>query len=52
MDNISQALVMAPLFVYMEILRDLGYLKAFHDQAEVEIVKRIAAFKAGKSKKL
>jgi uncharacterized membrane protein YGL010W len=52
MDNISQALVMAPLFVYMEILRDFGYLKAFHDQAEVEIVKRIDAFKAGKSKKL
>ena len=51
MDNISQALVMAPLFVYMEVLRDFGFLKAFHTQAETEIEKRVAAYKAGQSKK-
>jgi len=51
-DNISQALVMAPLFVYMEILQDFGYLKAFNKQAEAEIEKRVAAFKAGRTKKL
>ncbi|BCS03706.1 2-hydroxy-palmitic acid dioxygenase MPO1 [Aspergillus luchuensis] len=50
LDNLVQALLLAPLFVWMEVLFFFGYrpeLKARYDQ---NVEKQIAAFKAQKGK--
>lgn len=48
LDNLAQALFMAPLFVYMEVLFDLGLLKGFKAEVAPLVAKRVAAWKASK----
>ncbi|KAF7728201.1 hypothetical protein EC973_006595 [Apophysomyces ossiformis] len=48
MDNLVQALVSAPYFVFFEILFALGYRPQLHKEMMVEVNKDIAAFRAKK----
>ena len=41
--NLSQALLMAPLFVLLELLFVLGWNKTLHDKVEISAKARIAA---------
>ncbi|KAI8327763.1 hypothetical protein EDC96DRAFT_531312 [Choanephora cucurbitarum] len=50
LDNLVQALVSAPYFVFFEVLFFLGYRPQLHKEVMIEINKDIAAFKARKSK--
>ncbi|PIA17186.1 DUF962-domain-containing protein [Coemansia reversa NRRL 1564] len=45
LDNLLQALVMAPFFVFLEILFALGYRPALHREVRNEIGSRILAFR-------
>ncbi|KAJ1647300.1 hypothetical protein J3B02_001700 [Coemansia erecta] len=45
MDNIVQALVMAPFFVFLEVLFALGYRPSLHRELRSEIGVRILAFR-------
>lgn len=45
LDNIVQALVMAPLFVLLEVLFTLGYKPELHKKIEVIAVKNIAEYR-------
>ncbi|KAJ2960506.1 hypothetical protein NQZ79_g4146 [Umbelopsis isabellina] len=48
-DNLVQALVLAPFFVFFEILFMLGYKPKLHREMMIEVDKDIAAFKARKA---
>ncbi|KAJ1858568.1 hypothetical protein LPJ73_001888 [Coemansia sp. RSA 2703] len=45
MDNIVQALVMAPFFVFLEVLFALGYRPSLHRELRSEVGVRILAFR-------
>jgi len=49
LDNLVQALVMAPMFVWTEALMALGFLKGFKAAVEPIIEKKVAEFKAKKT---
>lgn len=51
LDNIVQALVMAPLFVLLEVLFPLGYKPALKDQVEAIAVKNIADYRKSLNEK-
>ncbi|KAG2174064.1 hypothetical protein INT44_000178 [Umbelopsis vinacea] len=46
LDNLIQALVLAPFFVFFEILFTLGYRPKLHKEMMIEVNKDVAAFKA------
>ena len=46
LDNLFQALVMAPFFVFIELLFWVGLLKDFRAAARAEVDKRLALFRA------
>jgi len=48
LDNLMQALVMAPLFVLLEVMFFFGYRKDFQKRMWVNVNKEIAKFKNGK----
>ncbi|CDH50332.1 duf962 domain protein [Lichtheimia corymbifera JMRC:FSU:9682] len=50
-DNLVQALVSAPYFVFFEVLFALGYRPSLRKQVEVEVQKDIAEFRAKQEKK-
>lgn len=52
LDNLVQAFLMAPLFVYIEALLKVGLLKSFHKAVTPEINSRISEFKAKQTKGL
>lgn len=45
LDNLFQALFMAPIFVYIEVLISNGFLKAFHELVEPIVNEKIAQFR-------
>ena len=45
LDNLFQAVFMAPIFVFIEVLMAAGLLKAFKKEATAETSKRIAKFR-------
>jgi len=47
LDNLGQALFMAPLFVLMEVGFKVGLLRDFQRAVEPEVASRVRAFKAG-----
>lgn len=47
LDNLAQALLMAPLFVLVEVVFKLGGLKAFHAGVAPEVARRIKAHREG-----
>ena len=49
LDNLMQAFLMAPLFVYIEVLLKFGLLKDLHAATEPEVQRLISQFKAVKS---
>lgn len=49
LDNLFQALFLAPLFVVLEVFFFLGYRPELHRRVEVGVQKKIAEFKAGKA---
>ncbi|KAL4883721.1 hypothetical protein BJY04DRAFT_184221 [Aspergillus karnatakaensis] len=51
LDNLVQALVLAPLFVWMEILFFFGYRPELKSRYDASLEKEIAAFKEKKGKK-
>ncbi|KAI9282763.1 hypothetical protein BY458DRAFT_428475 [Sporodiniella umbellata] len=52
LDNLVQALVSAPYFVFFEILFKLGYRPELHREVMNEIKKDVAAFRIRKAKRL
>lgn len=50
LDNLFQALIMAPLFVLMEVMFYFGYRKDFQKQMHKAVAINIKAFKASKNK--
>jgi 2-hydroxy fatty acid dioxygenase len=50
-DNVAQALLMAPFFVWMEMLFKLGYRPALRKQLDVVIAKKIAEMDAADKKR-
>jgi 2-hydroxy fatty acid dioxygenase len=51
MDNLFQSIVLAPLFVVVEVLFMLGYRPQLAQQFEVEVQRRIAVWKSSSSDK-
>ncbi len=51
LDNIVQALVMAPLFVLLEVLFPLGYKPELHKKVEAIAVKNIAEYRKSLNEK-
>ena len=51
LDNLSQALVMAPFFVWIETLMGFGLLKDLAADVQPGVDARIAAFKAAAEKR-
>ncbi|KAI8871731.1 DUF962-domain-containing protein [Ramicandelaber brevisporus] len=51
LDSLVQAMVMAPFFVFYEVLMFLGYRPSFRHRMEEETKKRIAVFKASQAAK-
>lgn len=51
LDNIVQALVMAPLFVLLEVLFPLGYKPELHKKIEAIAIKNIAEYRKGLKQK-
>lgn len=51
LDNLLQSLVLAPFFVFMEILFKFGYRPELHKRVEIAVEKEIAKFKAEKAAK-
>jgi uncharacterized membrane protein YGL010W len=51
LDNIFQALFLAPLFVFLEYLFTLGYRPELQRRVEIGVQKKIAEFKAEKTEK-
>ncbi|CAO3697166.1 unnamed protein product [Rhizopus stolonifer] len=52
LDNLVQALVSAPYFVFFEILFKLGYRPDLHKEVSIEIEKDVAIFRTRKTKKI
>jgi uncharacterized membrane protein YGL010W len=52
LDNLVQALLLAPLFVWMEILFFFGYRPELRARYEASVQKEIAAFKEKRNKAL
>lgn len=50
LDNLFQALFLAPLFVFLEYLFMFGYRRELQHRVEVEVQKKIAQFRTEKSK--
>lgn len=50
LDNLVQALVLAPLFVWLELLFLLGYRPELHKKIDADAKKAIADWRAGKGK--
>jgi len=50
LDSLDQALVTAPLFVFLEILFAAGYRSDFHDSLMKEVENNVKSFKKQKSK--
>ena len=50
LDSLDQAVVTAPLFVFLEVLFALGYRKDFYKSMMVQVEKNIKEFQAKKSK--
>ncbi|TPX59473.1 hypothetical protein CcCBS67573_g09086 [Chytriomyces confervae] len=48
LDNLLQAVVLAPLFVWSHAIFDLGFMPKLHKELQDETDKRVAAFKAKK----
>lgn len=51
LDNLMQALLLAPLFVWLEILFFFGYRRELQARVEKQVEKNIAQFKAEKANK-
>ncbi|KUI66969.1 hypothetical protein VM1G_02004 [Cytospora mali] len=51
LDNLTQALLLAPLFVWLELLFYFGYRKELQERVEKQVVKNIAKFRAEKASK-
>lgn len=51
LDNLVQALFLAPFFVWLEVLFMLGYRPELKSRLDKAVSKEIAKFKASKSKK-
>lgn len=51
LDNLMQALFLAPLFVWLELLFFFGYRKELQDRVEKQVKTEIAKFKAEKENK-
>lgn len=51
LDNLTQALFLAPLFVWLELLFSFGYRKELQDRVEKQVKVNIAKFRAEKSAK-
>lgn len=51
LDNLFQAIVLAPFFVFVEVLFMFGYRPDLHKQLESHVVKKIAQYKASKKVK-
>jgi uncharacterized membrane protein YGL010W len=49
LDNIFQALLLAPLFVFLELLFSVGYRPELQRRVEDGVQKKIAEFKAAKT---
>lgn len=49
LDNLVQALVLAPFFVWMEILFKLGYRPELRSRVDKAVEKEIAKFRASKA---
>ena len=48
LDNLFQAIFLAPLFVWLELLFAFGYRQELQRRVEREVVKEIAKFRASK----
>lgn len=51
LDNLMQALLLAPLFVWLEMLFFFGYRRELQARVEKQVERNIAQFKAEKSSK-
>lgn len=51
LDNLMQALLLAPLFVWLELLFFFGYRRELQARVEKQVERNIAQFKAEKAKK-
>lgn len=51
LDNLMQALLLAPLFVWLELLFFFGYRKELKDRVDKQVEKNIAKFKAERAGK-
>lgn len=51
LDNLMQALLLAPLFVWLELLFFFGYRKELQQRVEKQVEKNIAQFKTEKANK-
>lgn len=51
LDNLMQALLLAPLFVWLELLFFFGYRKELQQRVEKQVEKNIAKFRAEKAQK-
>ena len=51
LDNLLQSLVLAPFFVFMEVLFKFGYRPELHKRVETAVEKEIAKFRAEKAAK-
>ncbi|KAK7737451.1 hypothetical protein SLS53_006524 [Cytospora paraplurivora] len=51
LDNLTQALLLAPLFVWLELLFYFGYRKELQDRVEKQVVKNIAKFRAERAER-
>lgn len=51
LDNLVQALFLAPLFVWLELLFFFGYRRELQDRVEKQVSANIAKFKAEKADK-
>lgn len=51
LDNLLQSLVLAPFFVFMEVLFKFGYRPELHKRVEIAVEKQIEKFKAEKAAK-
>lgn len=49
LDNLLQSLVLAPFFVFMEVLFKFGYRPELHKRVEIAVEKEIAKFRAEKA---
>ena len=50
LDSLDQALITAPLFVFMEVFFFFGYRKNFHAEIMEQVEANIKEFRSGKKK--